>query len=159
MSIRWVLPMTAALAAVLTGCDGVNFSSAGRSTGGDQASEQALLELDESLIRQPLDREIVSDGLPVPGTVPPLGPAPDVTEIERELFADIEGQGAATASYTLALSASELDVLSQSDARSVTSRARELLSFAPGVRVSSQPLVYGTELKALRQSGVRTSLR
>ena len=89
----------------------------------------------------------------------PIGPAPDVRDIERLLFAETETGGDRPSNYALAYSAVELDVLSQSGAGTVSPLARQALTVDNDVRVSSNPISIAQELINLAQMGLRTAWR
>ena len=148
------------LIGVLAGCDGLNVQTARQAEREqDGGPTPILLELDESMIRPPLNRDISDGDLPVPGALPPLPSAPDVLVIERELFAQIEARDGALASYTLAFSPIELDVLSRSGARQATSAIRRVAEHSQGSQAPSEPVDLSSELALLAQQGIRTSFR
>ena len=144
----------------LAGCDGLNLQTARQAERDREGgATPILLELDESMIRPPLDRDISDGDLPVPGALPPLPSAPDVLVVERELFAEVEAEDGAVASYTLAFSAVELDVLSRSGARQATSGIRRVAQHSQGPQAPSEPLQLSSELAFLARQGIRTSFR
>ena len=153
--------ITAGCLGLLAGCDGITFQTARQAANRSDAvaSEPVLLELDPSLMNQPLDRNVAGMVLPQPGMNKPIGSAPDVRDIERFLFAETETGGDRPSNYALAYSGVELDVLTRSGARTVSPLARQALTVADGGRAQSNPISMAQELINLARMGLQTAWR
>lgn len=146
---------------LLAGCDGVNFQTARQAANASDAADNGptLLELDASLINEPLNRDVAGITLPQPGMTKPITSAPDVRDIERMLFAQSESDGDRPSNYALAYSRVELDVLAQSGARGASPLARQALSNDGDAHLSSNPISMARELMNLARMGIRTTWR